>query len=163
MPRQPRARHQTPPAAQEKGFTLTELMIVVSLIGMLAALCIPAANRMRERGTNGRFVSDMRTAKFAFIQYSLEVGVYPEDTSPAQLPDGMRDYLRRFDWRHKTALGGYWDWDKGQFGYKAGVSVYHPTAPLRQLRDVDKLFDDGSLTTGDFLARPDGYISVIEN
>jgi type II secretory pathway pseudopilin PulG len=139
------------------------MMIVVAVIGMLATFCIPAAQKARSRALGLRFINDVRTAKFAFIQYSLETGKYPPDTTPGILPDEMGDYLRRIDWKGKTPIGGSWDWDNGQFGIKAGVSVYRPTARVTQAHEIDAFFDDGDLTTGDFRARSSGYISIIED
>ena len=75
----------------------------------------------------------------------------------------MLEYLGRFPWTQPTSLGGQWDWDDGQFGFKAGVSVYQPAAPVSQMQKIDQLIDDGDLATGGFRARSGGYISVIEN
>ena len=72
----------------------------------------------------------------------LEHGKYPPDTQPGVVPAGMADYLRRIEWTEPTTLGGRWDWDNGQFGFKAGVSVYHPTASSGQLLQLDKTVDD---------------------
>ena len=36
------------------------------------------------------------------------------------------------EWTKPNTLGGQWDWDNGQFGFKAGVSVYRPTASSAQ-------------------------------
>ena len=51
----------------------------------------------------------------------------------------------------------------GQFGVKAGVSVYQPTAPHDQLQRLDAILDDGDLSTGSFRARAAGYIFIIED
>ena len=144
------------------GFTLTELMIVVAVIGLLAVIAIPSFVRARERSLNVRFAADLQVAKAAFIEYSLEHRKYPPDTQPGVVPEGMVEYLKRIEWKKPTALGGSWDWDNGQFGFKAGVSVYHPTASSGQLLQLDKTIDDGNLSTGGFRARANGYIGIIE-
>ena len=145
------------------GFTLTELMIVVAVIGLLAAIAIPSFVRARERSWNVRFAADLQVAKAAFTEYSVEHGKYPPDTQPGAVPEGMAEYLRRMEWTKPTTLGGSWDWDNGQFGFKAGVSVYHPTVSSGQLLQLDKTIDDGNLATGDFRSRADGYIGIIED
>lgn len=46
----------------EKGFTLTELMIVVSIIGVLSAIAIPQFNEYRSRSNDTVATVDARNA-----------------------------------------------------------------------------------------------------
>ena len=137
-------------------------MIVVAVIGLLAAIAIPCFARARERSQNTRFASDLHVAQAAFIEYSIDHGTYPPDTMPGVMPNGMSDYLGRFAWTQPNTIGGQWDWDNGQFGFKAGVSVYRPTASSAQMLEIDQMIDDGNLATGAFRSRTDGYIGIIE-
>jgi type II secretory pathway pseudopilin PulG len=137
-------------------------MVVVAVLGLLAAIAIPSLVKAREGGLNARFMVDLRTATGAFTTYAMDTGRYPADRTPAQMPAGMESYLVKMDWTNVTSLGGLWDWDYQQFGCTAGVSVYQPTAESEQLQKIDQTIDDGELTTGSFRARANGYISVIE-
>ena len=137
-------------------------MIVVAVIGLLAAIAVPSFARARERSVNVRFAADLQVAKAAFTEYSMDQGKYPPDTMPGEMPEGMADYLRRIAWTKVTTIGGRWDWDRSTFGFQAGVSVYHPTASNDQMLKIDNTIDDGNLATGEFRSRSEGYIGIIE-
>jgi prepilin-type N-terminal cleavage/methylation domain-containing protein len=145
------------------GFTLVEMMIVVATIALLSAIVIPGFMRTRENAQNSCYASDIRVATTAFIQYSIDFGHYPPDSYPGEMPSGMDEYLKKVAWTKRDVLGGQWDWDYGQFGIKAGVSTYQPTAALAHLQRYDAMMDDGNLNTGQFRARSGGYITVVED
>ena len=50
---------------KEKGFTLIELMIVVAIIGILAAIAIPQFSNYRTKAFNSAAISDLHTARLA--------------------------------------------------------------------------------------------------
>lgn len=144
------------------GFTLIEIMIVVGIIAMLAAMAIGSFAVARRNSRNLAFVNDITKACNAFELYSIENGGYPADESPAIVPDGMAEYLPKMDWTAETPIGGQWDWDNGQFGHTAGVSVFRPNRSRSRMVEIDRLLDDGDLRTGLFRRRAQGYIYIIE-
>ena len=61
-----------------KGFTLIELMIVVLIIGILAAIAIPNFVSMQDRAKEGGVKSNMHTVQLAVEDYAVQNdGVYP--------------------------------------------------------------------------------------
>ena len=92
----------------------------------------------------------------------MELGVYPPDGFPGSFPAALEAYLPTGIASQRTPVGGMWDWDYEQFGYKAGISVFEPTADAGQMQEIDRLVDDGNLGSGNFRARANGYIYVLE-
>lgn len=137
-------------------------MTVVGVIGMLAAIALPNMSRARENAQNGRFAGDIRVATGAFEMYYLENGRYPADSTPGIIPAGMDPFLEKINWTGTTSLGGQWDWDHMVFNVTAGVSVKSPDCSDDQIKRLDFLIDDGSLTEGQFRRRSGGFIRVIE-
>jgi len=60
----------------EKGFTLIELMIVVAIIGILAAIAIPQFSNYRVKAFNSAAVSDLHTARMAEEALFADYQVY---------------------------------------------------------------------------------------
>jgi type IV pilus assembly protein PilA len=73
----------------KKGFTLVEIMIVVVIIGLLAAMAIPAFQKVRENSRKQTIVNNLRQVASAGQQYLLEQGatsVTYGDLSPTYFP-----------------------------------------------------------------------------
>jgi type IV pilus assembly protein PilA len=58
-----------------KGFTLVEIMIVVVIIGLLAAMAIPAFQKVRQSSQDKAVLNNVRQLSAASDQYFLENGV----------------------------------------------------------------------------------------
>ena len=59
----------------KKGFTLVEIMIVVVIIGLLAAMAIPAFQKVRQSSQDKAVLNNARQLSAAADQYYLENGV----------------------------------------------------------------------------------------
>ena len=151
---------------RQHGFTLVEIMIVVAIIGLLAALAVPSFQKARRRAQITRVANDLRIFADGFNMYAMNRGKFPADTH-ITLPPGMEAYIKQVDW-DSDALGGRYNWEGptwgegGGYNY-AGISLFETTATLDTLRELDVLIDNGVLTSGIFRRTSNGrYTFIIE-
>lgn len=62
-----------------KGFTLVEIMIVVAIIALLAAIAVPNFLRARKRSQATRILEDLRLIDAATDQYAIEYNLKTDD------------------------------------------------------------------------------------
>jgi type IV pilus assembly protein PilA len=67
-------------ARNEKGFTLIELMIVIAIIGILAAIAIPQFSAYRKRAFNASAESDVRNLATSQEAYYVDKTKYTGTT-----------------------------------------------------------------------------------
>jgi type IV pilus assembly protein PilA len=70
---------------KQQGFTLIELMIVVAIIGILAAIAIPAYQDYTIRAQVSEGLNLAAGAKAAVSEYSMDRGSWPTDNPTAGL------------------------------------------------------------------------------
>lgn len=149
----------------KNGFTLVEVMIVVFIIGVLAALALPMFAKYLRNTRAASFVSDIRSLASAGNQYALEAGEWVPSTSPGEYPEALEGYFSQRKFNLGTSLGGVWDFDQDDIGYfTSAVGVVGPTESDELFAIVDKRIDDGNLATGLFQKlASDRYYYIIED
>ena len=112
-------------ARSRRAFTLVELLVVISIIGMLTALLLPAVQQAREAGRSNTCRNNLRNCTLAVLSFEsvrrqypgyrepIEV-VLPGDSNPSLIPVSwvvtVLPYLERKDayalWRNPQAAVG---------------------------------------------------------
>ncbi len=142
-------------------------MVTVSIVGLIAAISVPALSKSRSATQVTRVMKALRTFEEAFQLYSLERGGYPVDCeldAANHLPpgSGMESYLRVNQWTNRTSLGGNYNWEgPSEHGY-AGIAIFGGGVRSNDMREIDERLDDADVATGKFRIIDARYTYVIE-
>ena len=104
---------------EKKGFTLIELMIVVAIIGILAAIAIPNFLRFQCRARQSEAKQNLGAIYTSYAAYFSDYNTYP-DRSPIITPGGQINCLAIADWEPKGTIRYQYDC--------CGVMAYQPIA-----------------------------------
>ena len=78
--------------SRKAGFTLVEIMIVVAIIGLLAAIAIPNFVKARATSQANACINNLRQIDSAASQWALEKG--QTTGNPITFPDDLTPYIK---------------------------------------------------------------------
>ena len=95
-----------------QGFSLVEMLVVIAVIGIIAAIAVPSIGTIREKARISATVADFRNFRTAFYAYSLLQNGYPPDSHNA-LPAGvgMEVYLPASSFEKEAPISGRYNWE----------------------------------------------------
>lgn len=77
---------------RQRGFTLVEIMIVVAIIALLAAIAVPGFLRARKRSQATRVLEDLRLLEAAVSLYAIEKS---KPSNVTLIFSDLQPYLKR--------------------------------------------------------------------
>ncbi|HFB1382810.1 TPA: pilin, partial [Neisseria gonorrhoeae] len=80
----------------QKGFTLIELMIVIAIVGILAAVALPAYQDYTARAQVSEAILLAEGQKSAVTEYYLNNGKWPEDNASAGVASPATDIKGKY-------------------------------------------------------------------
>lgn len=78
---------------RDRGFTMVELLIVVSIIGLLATIAVPKLQRARHNARAAQIVGAIRAIRIGATIYSDSAGRWPADAALGVVPTRLAGYL----------------------------------------------------------------------
>lgn len=154
----------------EKGFSATELMIVLTIIGILAAVALPAYFAFVQSTRAAQAVADLQAVRAAVYLYYGDMGQWPREAAAGFAPVGVQTNLpRNFAFRNNWYTLDYDNWlplhrqGRAPEGMKTMIGVSIVSRDRRFLERVDALIRDAEFTKASNtkyileIARVDGF------
>ena len=133
---------------QRGGFTLVELLVVITIIGVLAALIVPAVFQARVSAKNAAIKAEIDMLHMAIMNYKNEFGSFPPSYSPAGSGVDERHVKRLFP-RYTvsvadetTPLNAICNWLQG---YSSDPSDPLKSGSRKKLFDFDQVRQAGDV------------------
>lgn len=157
----------------EKGFTLIELVVVIAIIGILAAVVAPQAFKAIDKSRVAAAESDLKAIKSAVINYYTDTSEWPETAETQDeatntfvtgnnLPSTWNGpYLER--WPAKNPWGGEYqyhnDYSDGDVEIKKGYKyILMTNVPDSAKEQLEKDLDGGTVDSSNSTSDSDGVI-----
>ena len=137
-----------------RAFTLVEILIVVVIIGILAAIVVPQFSSMTEESRRAAFAGSMKHMTDSMLMYYTRTLDFPEDAASGRLPPSLIGYMRISEFEKDTPVGGVWDVERDEASIISAVGVHFNDPFTRRddaaMAEIDAIFDDGDVETGAF-------------
>lgn len=142
-------------------------MIVVVIIGLLAAMAIPAFQKVRASSQASRIANDMNKVSEAFdvllLERHMPDGIYSSTAAPSPFP--VADLPREIQSKPFGSDSQItYDINAGLTGAGNLGVVLSRTTPLDDnvLRELDEIVDDGDIATGNGIKRnANQYVLIV--
>ncbi|MEM0914207.1 MAG: prepilin-type N-terminal cleavage/methylation domain-containing protein [Planctomycetota bacterium] len=141
------------PRPTRSAFTLIEILIVVVILGILAAIVVPQFSNATTPARYSVFVNDLTGMGRALQIYMVDTGNPIPDGTSGTLHSDLEGHIRSGAFNGGTPIGGVYDTEEpgGDAGPIGGVGVHFDNGDYPGddvMIEIDTMIDDGDLTTG---------------
>lgn len=110
---------------RRRGFTFIELLVVVTIVGLLSSIAVPKYRAMKQRAQATNVLADLQVVRVAVMNYYADYNQFPPEAGPGTAPPNLEKYLPEgFGFRRDTWSMDYdFDAAAGENGDLVGVSA----------------------------------------
>lgn len=141
-----------------RGFTVLELLIVVAVIGIVAAIALPNVVSAIQRARQSRTMADMRAIAGSLVLYEQDFVDYPIETSLASA-ENLRPYLYPYTGNFKATDGWrrpYWYTSDGHRYTLISYALDGKPDPPYMNGPTHRFEEDIVMSDGVFIQWPEG-------
>jgi general secretion pathway protein G len=145
-------------SSTNRGFTVLELLIVVTVIGLVSALALPNVVAAIQRARQSRTMADMRSIAGALVLYEQDFVDYPIETSLASA-ENLRPHILPYLGDFKATDGWkrpYWYVSDGHIYTLISYALGGNPDPPYAFGPTHRLEDDIVMSEGMFVQWPEG-------
>ena len=78
---------------RRRGFTFIELLVVVTIVGLLSSIAVPKYRAMKQRAQATNVLADLQVVRVAVMSYYADYNQFPPEAGPGTAPANLEKYL----------------------------------------------------------------------
>ena len=100
---------------RRSGFTFVELLIVVTIVGILSAIAVPKYIDLKRRANTTKVLGDFQAVRVAVMSFFADSAYFPAEVPAGVMPPNLQKYLPvGFQFTRAQWTLDYENWNVGQ-------------------------------------------------